>query len=234
MQARLLLSATLMVAWAPLAAAQYFDADQQPQPQQPQQEQPQPAPQPQQPAKPKPAPKPKPAAVKKPAPASAPAVAAMPAALPGPAAAKARLLEKIGDWSVFIHEDTGGRVCFAASAPTDMQPKTAVAKRTPVVFYVTAWQKDGVRNEISVKLGYPVKPNSAAAVTAGGRSFTLPSDEDKAYTKDLADEQKLLAAMAGGGAMVVKATSAKGTATTDQYSLEGLAAAVQKAQQACL
>ena len=73
-----------------------------------------------------------------------------------------------------------------------------------------------------------------AAVTAGGRSFTLPGDDDKAYTKDLADEQKLLAAMTGGGAMVVKATSAKGTATTDQYSLEGLAAAVQKAQQACL
>ena len=72
-----------------------------------------------------------------------------------------------------------------------------------------------------------------AAVTAGGGSFTLPADDDKAYTKDLADEQKLLAAMAGGGSMVVKATSAKGTATTDQYSLEGLAAAVMKTQQAC-
>ncbi len=114
-----------------------------------------------------------------------------------------------------------------------MQPKAATAKRTPVVFYVTAWKKDGVRNEISVKLGYSIKPKSTAAVTAGGASFTLPSDDDKAYTKDLADEQKLLAAMSGGGSMVVKATSAKGTATTDQYSLEGLAAAVQKAQQAC-
>ncbi len=227
MQARPLLSAILMAVFAPLAAAQDFDTAQQ-------QLQPQPAPQ--QPAKPKHAhpPKPKPAAaaaaVKKPA----SAVVAATVALPGPAVPKARLLEKIGDWSVFIHEDTGGRVCFAASAPTDMEPKSATARRTPVVFYVTAWQKDGVRNEISVKLGYAIKPKSAAAVTAGGRSFTLPSDDDKAYTKDLADEQKLLAAMAGGGAMVVKATSAKGTATTDQYSLEGLAAAVRKAQQACL
>jgi hypothetical protein len=228
MQTRLLLSAILAVAFAPLAAAQDFDTEQQ------QQQQQQPAPQPQQPAKPKP-PKPKPAAAAAPAVKKPAAVAvASPVALPGPAVPKARLLEKIGDWSVFIHEDTGGRVCFAASAPTDMEPKSAAAKRTPVVFYVTAWQKDGVRNEISVKLGYSIKPKSAAAVTAGGRSFTLPSDDDKAYTKDLADEQKLLAAMAGGGAMVVKATSAKGTATTDQYSLEGLAAAVQKAQQACL
>ncbi len=221
MQVRLLLPVLLMAVLAPLAAAQDYDA------------QPQPAPQPQQPVKP-----PKPA-VAKPKPAAAPkkptpAVVAAPAAAPVASVPKARLLEKIGDWSVFIHEDSAGRVCFAASAPTDMQPKAATAKRTPVVFYVTAWKKDGVRNEISVKLGYPIKPKSAAAVTAGGASFTLPSDDDKAYTKDLADEQKLLAAMSGGGSMVVKATSAKGTATTDQYSLEGLAAAVQKAQQACL
>ena len=76
-----------------------------------------------------------------------------------------------------------------------------------------------------------------AEIGGGGHgwraSFSLPGDDDKAYAKDVADEQKLLAAMAGGGSMVVKATSAKGTATIDQYSLEGLAAALLKAQQAC-
>jgi hypothetical protein len=114
-----------------------------------------------------------------------------------------------------------------------MQPKAATAKRTPVVFYVTDWQKDGVRGEVSVKLGYAVKPKSTATITAGGHNFSLPADDDKAFAKDQADEQKLLSAMAGGGSMVVKATSAKGTATTDQYSLEGLAPALQKAQAAC-
>ena len=221
MQARLLLSATLMAVLAPVAAAQDFPA-QQPPTQQPTV---------QQPSKPKPpvvtAPKPKPVA--------APAAAKKPgpAVVTAPVGPKARLLEKIGDWSVFIYEDTAGRVCFAASAPTDMQPKAATSKRTPVVFYVTAWQKDGIRSEVSVKLGYSTKPKSVAAVSAAGRSFSLPADDDKAYAKDTAEEQKLLAAMAGGGSMVVKATSAKGTATTDQYSLEGLAAAVGKAQQAC-
>ncbi len=206
MQARLLLSATLIASLAPLAAAQEFQTQQEP-------------------AKPPnpaaTAPKPKPAPAKKPAPAAA-------AAAP---AAKARLLEKIGDWSVFIYEDASGRVCFAATAPADMQPKTA--KRTPVVFYVTAWQKDGIRNEVSVKLGYSIKAKSAAAVTAGGQHFALPAGDDKAYAKDASEEQKLLAAMAGGGTMVVKATSAKGTATTDQYSLEGASAAVRKMQEAC-
>jgi Invasion associated locus B (IalB) protein len=222
MQARLLLSAMFMAVFVPLAAAQEFDNGQQP------------APQLHKPVKPKPvrrASKPRhPAAraVKKPTHAVA-AAHTRPAAAP-----KARLLQKIGDWSVFIHETAGGRVCFAASAPTDMKPRSATSKRSTVVFYVTAWQKDGVRNEISVKLGYQIKPKSAAAVTAGGRRFSLPADEDRAFTKNLAEEQKLLAAMEGGGSMVVKATSARGTATTDQYSLEGLATAVRKAQQACL
>jgi len=206
MQARLLLSAMLIIILAPLAAAQDFQTQQEP------------AKPPKPPAA---APKPKPAPVKKPAPAAATAAPAI----------KARLLAKIGDWSVFIYDDSGGRVCFAAAAPADMQPKTA--KRTPVVFYVTTWQKDGVRNEVSVKLGYSMKAKSAAAVTAGGQHFALPGDDDKAYAKDVSEEQKLLAAMAGGGTMVVKATSAKGTATTDQYSLEGASGAVRKLQEAC-
>jgi len=39
--------------------------------------------------------------------------------------------------------------------------------------------------------------------------------------------------MAGGGPMTVKATSTKGTQTTDQYSLDGVAAAVQKLEETC-
>ncbi len=173
---------------------------------------------------PKPATAPKPV---KPHPAPKKATAAPAAA----ATVKARLLEKIKDWSVFVYEDADGRVCFAAAPPSDMQPKTA--KRTPVIFYVSTWQKDGVRNEVSVKLGYSMKAKSAAMVTAGGKQFALTAEDDKAYPKDPAEERKLLAAMAAGGVMIVKATSARGTATTDQYSLDGAPAAVQKLQQAC-
>jgi hypothetical protein len=165
-----------------------------------------------------PKPKPKPPAVKKPAPA-APEV-------------KAKLLEKVKDWTVYLYESSdGARVCFAAAAPSDTQPKTL--KRTPIVFYVTTWQKEGVQNEISVKLGYAMKASAAATVTVAGQNFQLTADIDKAYVKDPGEERKLLAAMAAGGPLIVKATPAKGAATTDQYSLDGLALAVQKLQEAC-
>jgi hypothetical protein len=180
---------------------------------------------PQQPV-PQPAPAPKPAAPKaKPKPPAAKKPAA-----PAPEA-KAKLLEKIKDWAVYIHEGAEGRVCFAATAPSDMQPKTA--KRTPVVFYVTTWQKEGVHNEVSVKQGYAMKANATATVTAGGQTFTLAAADDKAYAKDPMEERRLLAAMAAGGPMTVKAAPAKGTATTDRYSLDGLALAMQKLQEAC-
>jgi hypothetical protein len=205
MQTRLLLSAGLMTALAQVAAAQQTAP-------QPGTAQPAQTPRPASPAKPKPA-------LKKPL-----TTTVTPAA-------KARLLEKIKDWNVFIYEEGNERVCFAATAPTDMQPKTA--KRTPVIFYVTTWQKDGVRNEVSVKQGYSMKAKAAATVTIGAQTFTLTADDDKAYAKDPAEERKLLAAMASGGPMVVKATSAKGTATTDQYSLDGILSAVQKLGEAC-
>lgn len=189
---------------------------------------PAPAVRPQQPSTP---PKPKPAAtpatpqVKKPAPGAAPATAAT------PAETKARLLEKIKDWTIFIHEGQGGRICFAASVPSDMQPKAA--KRTPVIFYLTTWQKDGIRNEVSVKQGYSLKANTPATVTVGKQDFKLTPEDDKAFVKEPADERKLITAMSGGGSMVVKAVSAKGTATVDQYSLAGLPEAIQKIQEAC-
>jgi hypothetical protein len=211
MRGGLIISASLLILLAPCAVAQQSDIEQvDPQPsQQPKAAAPAPA---------KPKPKPAPAPAKKPVPVAAPEV-------------KARLLERIKDWTVYIYEGAEGRICFAASAPTDMQPKTA--KRTPVIFYVTTWQKDGVHTEVSVRQGYAMKANAAATVTVSGQNFLLSPDDDKAYPKDPAVERKLLAAMTAGGPMIVKATSAKGTQTTDQYSLEGVAAAIQKLEESC-
>lgn len=165
-----------------------------------------------------PKPKPKPVPAKKPAPAPVPDV-------------KAKLVEKIGEWNVFLHDSPEGRICFAASAPTDMQPKTA--KRTSVIFYISSWQKDGIYNEVSVRQGYAMKANAQTTITLGGQSFALYALDDKAYARDPAEERRLLSAMAMGGPMTVKATSAKGTATTDHYSLEGAPAAVQKLREIC-
>jgi invasion protein IalB len=143
----------------------------------------------------------------------------------------AKLLQKYDDWQVFLHETKDEKVCFAASAPKEMKPDTA--KRGAVYFYLTTWQKDGVRNEISVKVGYSIKPDSSPTVAVGDTEFQLYPKDDKAFMRDPGDERKLLDAMRKNANMTVKGTSARGTNTTDQYSLKGLSNALKQLETAC-
>jgi invasion protein IalB len=143
----------------------------------------------------------------------------------------AKLLQKYDDWQVFLHETKDEKVCFAASAPKEMEPKAA--KRGAVFFYLTTWQKDGVRNEVSVKAGYDFKPDSTPTVAIGPDEFQLYPKQDKAFMRDPAEERKLLDAMRKGQNLTVKGTSSRGTSTTDSYSLKGLASALKQLETAC-
>ena len=146
-------------------------------------------------------------------------------------AQNAKPLQKYDDWQVFLHETKEEKVCFAASAPKDMEPKSA--KRGAVFFYLTTWQKDGVKNEISVKAGYPFKSDSNPTVAVGTEEFQLYPKDDKAFMRDPGEERKLLDAMRKGSTMTVKGTSIRGTSTTDQYSLKGLVPALKQMETAC-
>jgi hypothetical protein len=143
----------------------------------------------------------------------------------------AKPLQKFDDWQVFLHETKDEKVCFAASPPTDMEPKAV--KRGAVFFYLTTWAKDGVKNEVSVKAGYSYKPDSTPTVVVGATEFQLYPKDDKAFMRDPGEERKLLEAMRKAGTLTVKGTSSRGTTTTDQYSLKGLAAALKQLETAC-
>lgn len=143
----------------------------------------------------------------------------------------AKLLQKFENWQVFLHESGGDKVCFAAAQPKAMEPKTA--KRDPVFFYLTTWAKDGVRNEISVKLGYTLKVDSKPVIAIGTEKFELYPKGDKAFMRDPGEERKLLDAMKKGSNLTVSGLSSRGTATSDQYSLTGLSAALTHMGTAC-
>ena len=211
MQVRLLLPAMLMLQPAPMAAAQQYQTQTAASP-----------PAQQDAPKPKPGPKAEARAREK---ARGSASGCTGSRL------KARFLEKIGDWSVFIYEDAAGRVCFAAALPSDMQPKGRQAHARRLLRNDLAEGRRPQRGEREARLFDQGEVVSDVAI--GNQHFTLPAGGDLAYTKDTGDERKLLAAMASGSQMAVKATLAKGTATTDQYSLQGASSAVQKLQEAC-
>jgi hypothetical protein len=140
-------------------------------------------------------------------------------------------LGRYGDWSLHQGDQEGHRICFAASQPKEKSPPGA--NRAKTLLYVSAWPKEGVKSEISVKLGYPIKSGSEVTVTVGNDVFKLFPKEERAYVDDQTEELKLIEAMKKGSKLVVQATSERGTATTDVYSLAGLSQALQVMTQTC-
>jgi hypothetical protein len=153
------------------------------------------------------------------------------ALLPSLALAQARLAGKFNDWTVYAHDGTQAKICFALAAPKASEP--AGARRDPVFFYVSAWPKEAVKAEVSVKIGYPLRRGSDVTVTIGTATFKLFTKDDRAFVADPADEVKLVEAMKTGSAMVVQGTSERGTATKDTYSLSGVSQALQSLNGGC-
>ena len=147
------------------------------------------------------------------------------------AASAANLVKTFKDWSLFAHDEAQSKICFAASQPKESTP--ADSKRDPAFFYISAWPKDGVKSEVSVRLGYPIKKGSTVTVDVGGTKFDLFAKDDKAFVADPTQELKLIEAMKKGSIMKVDAVSEKGTATADSYSLMGVSNALQGLSTEC-
>lgn len=130
------------------------------------------------------------------------------------------------DWTTYEHRGAPGDICFATSQPKQTEP--AGISREDAYFYVSAWPKDGVKNEISVKLGYAVKADTQITVVVGRAEFALFAKGDKAFVRDPNDELKLVNAMRRGNNMVVTATNEEGVTTKDTYSLLGVTAAIRE------
>ena len=134
-------------------------------------------------------------------------------------------------WTSFTHGEAATLLCFAASQLSKQEP--ANAKRDPAFIYVSSWPKDGVKAEISVKIGYALRKGSDVTLAVGSASFKLFVNGDRAYIADATEELKLLETMRKGSTMTVQAISERGTTTTDTYSLAGISQALQAVATNC-
>ncbi len=140
------------------------------------------------------------------------------------------LLEKFKDWSAYAA--TGSpKVCFAVAKPTDSNPKKI--KRGPIFFYISRWPGDNVMDEISVKMGYPFSEGAKTTLTIGTAKFELFTKEEGAFVEKPDMETKIIEAMKAGSTMKINGKSARGTATSDVYSLNGLSDALERAAKEC-
>jgi invasion protein IalB len=171
---------------------------------------------PAQPAKPPPAAKPP----------AAPAAAAAPVPQP-------TLLGQFGDWGAYTASPGGKKVCFALAKPANSKTTPPNRPRDPTYMFISSRPAEKVRDEVSIIFGYGFKPNADASIEVSGAAYAMYTQADGAWVKNAAEETRLVDAMRKGADLTVKGTSAKGTASTDVYSLRGLPEALNRVGQEC-
>ena len=146
------------------------------------------------------------------------------AASTGALAQQTKLVIESKDWTVYQHTGEPDNICFATSQPKETDPRGI--NRSSAYFYVSAWPKDGVKAEVSLKLGFNIKAGSDVEVQIGNGRFSLFPKGDKAFVNDPQQELKLIDAMKRGSFMTVTAESDQGTRIKDTYSLIGVTQAI--------
>ena len=160
---------------------------------------------------------------------------AKPAAKPeAPAAASApNLLAQFGEWGAYSATAGGKKVCFALAKPSKSTTTPPNRPRDPPYMFISSCPAEKVKDEVSVIIGYGLKPNTDASLDVGGSSYPMFTQNDGAWIKNPADEARLVDALRKGSDAVVKGTSARGTSSTDTYPLRGLAQALDRVGQEC-
>jgi hypothetical protein len=154
-----------------------------------------------------------------------------PAAVAG--GAEPTLIGQFGTWGAYSAAPNGKKVCFALAKPSSSKTNPPNRPRDPAYAFVSTRPAEKVNNEVSVMIGYALKPGSESSVEVGGGAFAMYSQGDGLWIKNAAEEERMVEAMRKSADLVVKGISSKGTETTDTFSLKGLAQALDRISQDC-
>ncbi len=169
-------------------------------------------------------------------PAAAKPEAAKPEAKPAAAAAgsaEPTLIGQFGTWGAYTATPSGKKVCFALAKPSSSKTNPPNRPRDPAYAFVSTRPAEKVINEVSVMIGYTLKPGSESTLEVGGASYAMYTQGDGLWIKNAAEEERMVDAMRKAADVTVKGVSAKGTETTDTFSLKGLSQALDRLAQDC-
>jgi len=170
------------------------------------------------------------AAKSTPAPAAKPAPSAAAAAAGG---AEPTLIGQFGTWGAYTATPNGKKVCFALAKPSSSKTNPPNRPRDPAYAFVSTRPSEKVVNEVSIMIGYALKPGSESTLEVGGGSYAMYTQGDGLWIKNAAEEERMVEAMRKSAEVTVKGVSSKGTETTDTFSLKGLAQALDRLSQDC-
>ena len=147
--------------------------------------------------------------------------------------AEPTLIGQFGTWGAYTATPNGKKVCFALAKPASSKTNPPNRPRDPAYAFVSTRPAEKVTNEVSVMIGYTLKPGSESTLEVGGASYAMYTQGDGLWIKNAAEEERMVDAMRKAPDVTVKGVSAKGTETTDTFSLKGLSQALDRLAQDC-
>jgi len=147
--------------------------------------------------------------------------------------AEPTLIGQFGTWGAYTATPNGKKVCFALAKPSSSKTNPPNRPRDPAYAFVSTRPAEKVTNEVSIMIGYALKPGSESTLEVGGATYAMYTQGDGLWIKNAAEEERMVEAMRKSADVVVKGVSAKGTETIDTFSLKGLAQALDRLGQDC-
>lgn len=147
--------------------------------------------------------------------------------------AEPQLIGQFGSWGAYVANPSGKKVCFALAKPSSSKTNPPNRPRDPAYVFISSRPGEKVVNEVSVMIGYTLKPGSEGSLEVGGSSYAMYTQGDGLWIKNAADEERMVEAMRRAGDLVVKGVSGRGTQSIDTFSLKGLAQALDRLAQDC-
>jgi hypothetical protein len=147
--------------------------------------------------------------------------------------AEPTLIGQFGTWGAYTATPNGKKVCFALAKPSASKTTPPNRPRDPAYAFISTRPAEKVTNEVSVMIGYTLKPGSESTLEVGGATYAMYTQGDGLWIKNAAEEERMVEAMRKAADVVVKGVSAKGTETTDTFSMKGLSQALDRLAQDC-
>ena len=129
-------------------------------------------------------------------------------------------------WGAF--RDPSPLRCFAIAQPVekhrDAKPFASVA----------TWPRDGVRNQLHIRLSRARAADARVTLSIGERRFELVAGDADAWAPDARTDAAVVTAIREGRSMSVETVSAGGSPFADTYALKGAATAIDAAALGCV
>lgn len=137
------------------------------------------------------------------------------------------------DWTVYAEGTGESQTCWVSSEPTSWKASRENVRRGPILLTVAIRPARGEKNVVSFYAGYPLAADQRVEVQIRSEEYEFFVADENAWPHNAAEDDRVVASFRKGRTAIVRGVSARGTKTTDTFSLLGFTAALERAAEAC-